>query len=182
MLKIKNPLHRLLFIKRSWHVWNQDNVKRVRDDEQKQQEEEESKRLREKELLNEQILDALKRDNDSVKSGNGPVSEGKAPPEKFSLFDDPSCPVLSHEGRKAIGNAEYRTEAEEKKQREAKRNGVAPWGLADVTHILLIHSIIFIHYLGSCFHNCMRRLQAVSHLGTRRLGHKLFLLVAAERT
>ena len=35
-----------------WHVWNQDNIKRVRDDEAKHEAEMEEKQRREKELMN----------------------------------------------------------------------------------------------------------------------------------
>ena len=53
--------------------------------------------------------------------------------QKFSLFDDPSCPVLSDRGKREIGNASYLAEAEAKKTKELKQAGVAPWGFSDVT-------------------------------------------------
>ena len=108
---------------KSWNVWNQDNVTKVRNDELHHKQEEEAKAARSKELLHEQTLDALKRQDTNEESSI----------ETFTLFDNPDCPVLSDRGKKAIGNEDYRKEAESKKLKEARDNGVAPWGFADVS-------------------------------------------------
>jgi len=85
-------------------------------------------------MLNEQILGVLKRDseaNDSTDIDSNDRTTNKVS-ERFTLFDDPSCPILTREGKKAIGNADYRAEAEQKKLKEARQNGIAPWSFADV--------------------------------------------------
>jgi hypothetical protein len=109
---------------KSWNVWNQDNITKVRNDEQKHREQEEAKKLKESELIDEKTLTVLKQSTSSQ-------SDGEI--QKFSLFDDPSCPVLSDRGKREIGNASYLAEAEAKKTKELKQAGVAPWGFSDVT-------------------------------------------------
>ena len=63
---------------KSWHVWNRDNLTRVRNDEAKHAEEVESKKVRQRELLNEQTLSILKKEaGDNGSTGDGRTNEAE---------------------------------------------------------------------------------------------------------
>lgn len=122
---------------KTWNVWNVEARNKVLKDERKHREEEEAKEKRSKELMNEQTLTILKleavatADTSDTGANAEPVEVQVA--TRFSLFDDPSCPVLTVSGRQALGNSEYIKEAEDKKTKELRANNMAPWGFSEVT-------------------------------------------------
>ena len=130
-----------------WHVWNQDNIKRVRDDEAKHAAEVEEKERKERQHMNEQSLTILKRqtgvDGDVASSSSSSCIDdgmasvmskrGSSTGERFSLFEDPS---FASSGNRTMGNknhTEYDKEEEVRKKKMMIANGMQLWSFDDVT-------------------------------------------------
>ena len=125
-----------------WHVWNQDNIKRVRDDEAKHAAEVEEKAKKEKELLNEQSVAILKRQA-GINDDNAPSSDSleattsdtadSSKEERFTLFEDPSHTSSRKRAISRKGNIEHEKEEEIRKKKAMISNGMQPWSFDDVT-------------------------------------------------
>ena len=130
-----------------WHVWNQDNIKRVRDDEAKHAAEVEDKERKEKHHLNEQSLEILRReaniDDEIAPSSSSSSLDARmaaatqrtdaSTEERFSLFEDPN---LASSGKRVWGyndQSGFDKEEDIKKKKIMIANGMQPWSFDDVT-------------------------------------------------
>jgi hypothetical protein len=134
---------------KSWNVWNRDNREKVLKDKRLLQEENDIKSKRDKELEQEHILTVLKstasntahtnatNTNTTNTSNNNTTcnvlvnttNDNDKQLESFRLFDD-----IEEKLQKQKQNEDYKKEKEMKELLKQRREGTAPWGLADGSH------------------------------------------------
>jgi len=131
---------------KQWNVWNRDNREKVLRDKRLLQEENDIKEKREKELQQEHILSVLKStaygsnnndnkqeliqfNNNNNNNNNNNQNENEKQLVTFRLFDD-----IEEKLKKQQENEDFKKEKEMKELLKQRKEGTAPWGLADGSH------------------------------------------------
>jgi hypothetical protein len=105
---------RLIILRhKTWHVWNRENIEKVKKDERLHREEMERKRENERKLHSEQILEIFQQNNETETEGTQQTTRG----------------LLSID--RSVENEEYKKEKEEKELLAKRREGSAPWALGE---------------------------------------------------
>jgi hypothetical protein len=107
---------RLIILRhKTWHVWNRENIEKVKKDERLHREEMEAKREKERKLHSEQILESFQQQQSNEEEG---IGESQQRNQLLSLD-------------RSVENEEYKKEKEEKELLAKRREGSAPWALGE---------------------------------------------------
>eukprot|EP00607_Mallomonas_marina_P005810 CAMPEP_0182438894 /NCGR_PEP_ID=MMETSP1167-20130531/86087_1 /TAXON_ID=2988 /ORGANISM="Mallomonas Sp, Strain CCMP3275" /LENGTH=167 /DNA_ID=CAMNT_0024632437 /DNA_START=89 /DNA_END=589 /DNA_ORIENTATION=- len=121
----------IILPKKSWHVWNRENVEKVKRDERIDREEKSKKEIEARSAYQESTLTTLQKRAETVSLINSTdKSLSTSSVQPFRLFEDIEKLSQTHPSG-ARGNAEYIKEKEVADLAQKTREGLAPWGLGE---------------------------------------------------